>query len=150
MTEHTDIKIEPVYSKDNRNKNPCTRCGLEFITNNLAVCKAKNEKCRNCGIIGHFQRMCKRPNTAKSRGNGGSSNKGGMRRIILIGQTTDQSEESSEWDEENVVLQSNGTGVPTFVLKGRINKQLFSVMIDSGSPITTFTREDVRRLLKVT
>ena len=71
-----------------------------------------------------------------------------MRRNNIIGQTTDQSEGSSDWYEENAVLQLNGTGVSPFVLKGRINKQSFSVMIDSISPITIFTREDVRRLLK--
>ena len=52
------------------------------------------------------------------------------------------------WNEDNVVLRLDGTGVPPFVLKGRINKQLFTTMIDSGSPITIFTRDDVRKVLK--
>ena len=72
-----------------------------------------------------------------------------MRKINLIGQAADQSEGSSEWDEDNMVLRLDGEGAPPFVLKGRINKQPpFSTMIDSGLPITTLTREVVRRLLK--
>ena len=118
---NTNIENEPVYAIDNKNKNPVTRCGLEIVTNHLAASMAKNEKCRNCGIIGIFQRMCKRPKTANFRGNGRSSNRGGMRRINLHGQTTDQPEESSEWEEENAVFQLNGTGVTPFMLKCRIN-----------------------------
>ena len=53
-------------------------------------------------------------------------------RVNLIGQAADQSEGSSEWDQDNAVLRFDGTGVSPFVLKGRINKQPFNTMIDSG------------------
>ena len=92
-----DIKKEPIFAIDNKRKNPCTRCGMEFVQNHLTICKAKKEKCRNCGIIGHFMRMCKRPKTANFRGTGRSSNGGGLRRVNLIGQAADQSEGSSAW-----------------------------------------------------
>ena len=69
-------------------------------------------------------------------------------RINLIAQSTNQSEGSSELDADNVVLRLDGTGAPPFVLKGRKHKQPLSTMIDSGSPITMLTREDVRPLLK--
>ena len=89
--------------------------------------------------------MCKRSKTANFRGNGRSSNRSGMRRINIIGQATDQSDESPEWDWANAVFQLNRTGVPQFLLKVRINKQQFSVKIDSGSPITTFTLYERKR-----
>ena len=57
-------------------------------------------------------RMCKRPKKANFRGTGRSSNRGGLRRVNLIGQAADQSEGSSEWDEDNAVLRLDGTGVP--------------------------------------
>ena len=57
---------------------------------------------------------------------------------------------SSEWDDDNIVLHVNGVGVKPFVLKGKINKQQFSTMIGSGSPITIFTEEDVCQVLKQT
>ena len=91
-------------------------------------------------------RMCKRPRNANSKGTGRRFNRGGLRRVNLIGQATDQSEGSSEWDEDNVVLRLDG--IPPFVLKGRINKQPFTTMIDSGSPFTIFTLDDVRKILK--
>ena len=120
---NTDIKNKPVYAIENRNKNPCTKCGLEFVTNQTAVCKAKNEKCRNCGITGHFQRLCKRPETAHLRGIGRRSNRGGMRRNNSISQTIDQSEESSEWDEFRMgrewecSLATERNGCPTVCAK---------------------------------
>ena len=47
-----------------------------------------------------------------------------------------------------MVLRLDGTGIPTFVHKGRIKKQLFTTMVDSESPITIFTKEDVRKILR--
>ena len=93
-------KKETVYAIDGRGKNPCTRCGLEFNQNHLSVCKAKGEKCRNCGVIGHFMRMCKRPKVANFGGNAKFANRGGIRRVNPIGQTADKSEDSSEVDED--------------------------------------------------
>ena len=88
------------------------------------------------------------PQNLNFRGTGKSSNRGGMRRKKLVDQATDQSALSSKLDGENVVLQLNGTGVSPVEIKERINKQPFSVTIESGSPITIFTRGDLRRLLR--
>ena len=60
----------------------------------------------------------------------------------------DHLEEISEWDEDNIVLTLEGNGTPAFGLKGRINKQPFVTMIDSGLPITIFPGEGVQKLLK--
>ena len=48
----------------------------------------------------------------------------------------------------DAVLHVNGVGVKPFVMRGKINKQKFETMIDSGSPITIFTKEELCRLLK--
>ena len=58
--EGTAIKSEPVLAINEKGKNPCTRCRAEFNTNHPAIYKTKSEQCRNCGITGHFERMCKR------------------------------------------------------------------------------------------
>ena len=52
-----------------------------------------------------------------------------------------------KWEKDNVVLGLDGNGTPPIVLKGRIDKQSFVAMIDSESPITIFTTEDLRKLL---
>ena len=76
-----EIKQEPII---NINRNPCTRCGLEFTQNYLMACKAKNEKCRNCAMTGHFARLCKTPKSGNVRGRGRIPARGGLRRINLI------------------------------------------------------------------
>ena len=111
FTGGNEIKKEPKYAFDNKGKNRCTRCGMEFAQTHIMTCKATNEKCRYCGLTGHFMRMCKRPKNANFSEIGRSSNRGGLRRVNMIGQTTDQSEGSSEWDEDNVVLRLDGTGI---------------------------------------
>ena len=143
----TTIKNEPVYAVTER-KNPCPRCGLEFSQNHLVTCKAKNEKGRNSAGIGHFARMCKRPKNGNTRERGNFTGRTGMRRINLIEREDNQSEESSE-QEDNMVLHIGGKEDQPFVLKGKINNQNFTTMIDSGSPITIFTPADLRELLKV-
>ena len=72
-----------------------------------------------------------------------------MRRINLIEREDNQSQESNEQDEDNMVLHIGGSDNQPFVMKGKINNQPFSTMIDSGSPITIFTQADLRELLKV-
>ena len=149
FTGGSTIKKETVYAIDGCGKNPCTICGLAFSQNHLTVCTAKGEKCRNCGVIGHFMRMCKRPKVANFRRNAKFANRGGLRRVNLIGQTADQSEDSSELDEHKIALRlKGGNGAPPFMLKGKINKQPFTIVIDSGTPITIFTKEDVRNIFK--
>ena len=41
FTSGNITKKEPVCAIENKNKNPCTRCGWEFNQNHLSVCKAK-------------------------------------------------------------------------------------------------------------
>ena len=100
-------------------------------------------------MIGHFARMCKKPKNGNMRGRGRPLARGGMRRINLIEQDDSQSESSNEMNVDNMVLHVSDAGNQPFVLKGKINKEPFNTMIDSGSPITIFTQEGLRRILKL-
>ena len=122
---------------------------IRIYSKHLSMCKAKNERCRNCSTEGHFARMCKRPKSGNSRGRGNFTGRAGMRRINLIRGDDDQSEESTGSEEDNMVLHIGGNGQQPFILKGKINNQIFATMIDSGSPITIFTQDDLRKTLKV-
>ena len=51
-----------------------------------SVCKAKDEKCRNCVVIGDSVAMCKSPEMAIFRGIGRSSHRGGMKRVNSVDQ----------------------------------------------------------------
>ena len=72
-----------------------------------------------------------------------------MRRINLIEREDNQSEENNEQDGDNMVLHVGGSGSQPFGMKGKINNQPLTTMIDSCSPITIFTQADLRELLKV-
>ena len=56
-----------------------------------------------------------------------------MRRVNLIGREDNQSETGSEIEEDNMVLHVNGSGNQPFVMKGKMNKETFTAMINSGS-----------------
>ena len=91
----------------------------------------------------------KKPKSGNIRGRGRNNHQAGKRRVNLIGRDDDQSDASSETQEDNVVLHLEGKqGHPPFVMKGNINEQPFPTMIDSGSPISIFTRADLRKLLR--
>ena len=94
-------------------------------------------------MIGHFARMCKKPENGTMRRRGRPLARGGIRRINLIEQDDSQSESSNEMNDDNMVLHVSGAGNQPFVLKGKINKEPFSTMVDSGSPITIFTQADL-------
>ena len=142
-----EIKNEPL-SAVNERRIPCNKCGLVFSQSHLAVCKAKNERCRNCALIGHFARMCKKPNTGNMGRRGTMGIRASMWRINLIEQGDDQSEDSNVFEEDKMVLHVGGGGNQPFIMKGKINNESFTTMIDSGSPITIFTQIYLRRLLK--
>ena len=72
-----------------------------------------------------------------------------MRRINLIERDSNQSEVSTELEEDNTIFHIVGIGNQPFIMKGKMNNQAFSTMIDSGSSITIFTQADPRDMLKV-
>ena len=91
----------------------------------------------------------KKPKSSNVRGRGRIPARVGLRRINTIEQDDSQSESSNEMNEETMVLHLSGAGNKSFVLKGKINKEPFKTMINSGSLITIFTQEDPRKILKV-
>ena len=63
-TVHYALYEKSKKSKQNSNSNApsnsqCFRCGQPFSRDHLAVCKAQNVHCNECGKHGHFQIVCK-------------------------------------------------------------------------------------------
>ena len=87
--------------------------------------------------------------SGNSRGRGRNTNRARMRRVNLIGRDDGQSETGSESDEDKMMLHVNESGNQPFVRKGKIHKESFTAMIESGSPSTIFTAADFRKILEV-
>ena len=51
-------------------------------------------------------------------------------------------------DEEQYVLGIDGSGSPPFMMKGKINRKKFCLMIDSGSPVTIINYEELQKILQ--
>ena len=75
-------------------------------------------------------------------------NRAGMRRINLIEQNDNQSENGNDQDEDKKVVNVGGAGNQPFMMKGKMNNVPFTTMIDSGSPITIFTQVDLRNIIE--
>ena len=52
-------KSKQQNSNSNLSSSQCFRCGQPFSRDHLAVCKAQNVHCNECGKHGHFQIVCK-------------------------------------------------------------------------------------------
>ena len=144
-TAKTIIKEEPICNIQQQRKS-CTRCGAEnFTIEHLAQCKAKGKRCNNCGIIGHFSRACKKPTQAQNKNNQGGSKQRPPRRVNWV---DEESEEETSGSEEKAVLSIDGQGTTPFMMKGKLNKNKFNLMIDSGSPVTIIEQEELRKILK--
>ena len=69
----------------------------------------------------------------------------GMRRVSYI----EESEEESEGDEDEkqLVLRVNGDGCKPFFMEGRMCGNYFKAMINTGSPVSIFTKRDLQKIV---
>ena len=134
-----EIKTEPVCNVNKR--KDCLRCGMEnFTVEHLKLCRAKGKQCNKCGMTGHFGKVCKR---VQKQG----QQKQPLRRVNLVAEE-EQKQSDDDSSEEQYVLGIDGSGSPPFMMKGRINRKKFCLMIDSGSPVTIISRDELQRILQ--
>ena len=69
-------------------------------------------------------------------------NRADMRQINLNEQHDDQSEDSNDQGEDKIVLHVGRGGNQPFIMKGKMNNEPLTTMIDSASLITIFTQAD--------
>ena len=136
-----NIKEEPVFAV--KNNNECYKCGEKpFVVGHQKVCKAKGVECRNCGKTGHYARMCrlKTPETKK--------NNTANRKVNAIRTKSPWSSSEEESAEEVAILHIDGETPKNkpFVLKGKFNRKPFHALIDTGSPITIFTKAHAKKM----
>ena len=124
----------------------CFRCEAPFSPQHLKECKAMGITCMKCGKKGHFAKCC------QTRGAGNFAK---SRKIIKAPaqsiQRIDEWEESSSGsiiEEDKIVLTIEGGENGQFFMSGKINGNQFKTMVDSGSPVTIFEIEEIKRIMK--
>ena len=124
----------------------CFRCEAPFSPQHLKECKAMGITCMKCGKKGHFAKCC------QTRGAGNFSK---SRKIIKPPpqriQRIDEWEESSSGsaiEDDKIVLTIDGDENGQFAMSGKINGNPFKTMGDSGSPVTIFEIEEIKRIMK--
>ena len=134
-----EIKAEPICTVSK--KKNCLRCGIENVTmEHLKVCRAKGKLCNKCGMTGHFGKVCRRAQNKNPQ-------KQPPRRVNLIEEEEEQKSDE-DTSEEQYVLGIDGSGSPPFMMKGKINRNKFCLMIDSGSPVTIISRDELQKILQ--
>ena len=106
------------------------------------VCKAKGVECRNCGKTGHYARMC-RLKISETKKNNSANRKVNA---IRTESPWSSSEEESAEEVENLHIDGKTPKNKPFVLKGKFNRKPFHALIDTGSPITIFTKAHAEKI----
>ena len=123
----------------------CFRCEAPFSPRHLKECKAMGITCIKCGKKGHFAKCCQTNGAgifAKSR----KVIKAPPPRIQRIDEWDSSSNSAIENDK--IVLTIDGDENGQFSMSGKINGNPFKTMVDSGSPVTIFEIEDIKRIMK--
>ena len=123
----------------------CFRCEAPFSPQHLKECKAMGITCIKCGKKGHFAKCCQTKGAgkfAKSR----KVIKAPPPRIQRIDECDRSS--NSAIEDDKIVLTIDGDENGQFSMSGKINGNPFKTMVDSGSPVTIFEIEDIKRIMK--
>ena len=119
-----------------RSLHPTTLERMQGNRNNLHELRKK----------GHFAKCCQ----TKGAGNFAKSRKVARppQRIQRIDEWSDSENEGSIVDEEQVVLTIEVDENGHFTMKRKINGNEFQTMVDSGSPVTIFEIDDLKKIMK--
>ena len=150
-TPKTSVKSEPIYAVEKSKPRECFRCGDQnFTMEHVNFCMATNHRCKYCKIVGHPEKCCNKKfpqrqkemmQRLKTR-----DNQQGMRRVNYIDES-DEDEEDYEEDEEQLVLRVDGEGSKPFYMEGMMCDNYFKAIIDTGSPVSIFTKRDLQKIV---
>ena len=137
-SQKVTVKAEPVYAVESGNTRKCYRCGAgNFTMDHVKKCPAERVKCNYCQNTGHFAKCCSRNPASTER----VPVRKQMRRVNYL-------EEDSE-EEGTLVLKVDGEGAEPFMMNGLMNNKTFSAIIDSGSPVSIFGVDELKKILEV-
>ena len=139
------VKSEPVYAVEKVNKRECFRCGAgNFTVEHIKRCPATNHKCEYCDITGHLEKCCnqKYPERRKQMKQRMQNKRREQPRINYV------SEDSDELEDDEMVLQVEGTGVKPFMMEGLMCGKEFKAIIDTGSPVSIFAVDELKKIIR--
>ena len=146
------LKEEPVYAINKKpNDRESWRCGKgNFTSAHLNSCKGPETICNYCGLKGHFERCCnaKQKNKIGKNAIGRRNDKrfGFAKRVQMVDQ------DESDTYENTMVLkiddETEKESAKPFYMEGFINRQPFKTMIDTGSPVTIFAVDEIKKIMK--
>ena len=98
--------------------------------------------------MGHVEKCCKRkfPQRQKEMMQRlkNRDNEKSMRRVNYIEESDEESEED---EEEQLVLRVEGDGCNPFYMEGTMCGNYFKANIDTGSPVSIFTKRDLQKIV---
>ena len=105
----------------------CYACGKSGHMRNNPSCPAKNEKCRKCHNVGHFEVMCKTKVTKIKHS-----------KVGTVKNLNTKSDDDSDSDDYVFVINQSAKGVEDIIVNmGGID---VSVVIDSGASVNVIDR----------
>ena len=99
--------------------------------------------CNYCGKKGHLEKVCNQKKSDNNQGLG--KNRGFAKRVQLV----DQKDNDDE-DENYMVLnvEGNDNNTKLYHMEGFISGNQFKTMIDTGSPVTIYALDEIKKIMK--
>lgn len=126
----------------NKTKNVCYRCGDDEHYANDKNCPAKNKKCNECGLIGHFKMMCK----TKKKGREAANKKRPKKKVLQIQEDSESSDYRSEGDNESDVQHIYAVRVDHDVVTCYTGGVKLNWVVDSGAQVNVVSRSTWKQL----
>ena len=145
INQEPKVKEEPICAVSSSNSRECWRCGVgNFTPDHLKRCKAPEAMCNYCGPNGHLERVCNQKKKDTYQKNG--KLRGFGNRVQLV----DQEEFDEEDEDDYMVLNVEGGSneAKLFSMEGFINGNRFKTMTDTGSPVTIFALDEIKKSMK--
>ena len=144
ISQEPKIKEEPICAVSTSKQRECWRCEAgNFTLDDLSKCKAPNAMCNYCGRKGHLERVC------NQKKNVSNTKVGKSRGIGNRVQRVDPEEFDEDDGNEYMVLKVEADKDQTkpYYMEGFINCNRLKAMIDTGSPVTIFALDEVKRIM---
>ena len=151
INQDPKIKEEPVcaVSGSRQNERECWRCGAgNFTLDHIKFCKAQNAMCNYCGRKGHIERVCNQRKNDNLQKSCKFRTPGKYEQTSKRVQLVDQEEEESDDDYTVLKIEGENENTKPYFMEGFINGNRFKAMIDSGSPVTIFALEELKKIMK--